>query len=220
MTAPVPVPCHDHVIVRAGGSDTDVLATLIATAFHDLPVSQWLIAGPVARQAIYPAYFRGEVEHAMAAGLVHTTADRTAAALWFPADGPAAPSAGYAGWLAAVTGPHLGRFLSFDEERDRHHPVGVTHHHLAILAVHPGRQRLGIGTALLDAHHTRLDQQGIPAYLEAASTGSRDLYLRHGYELLPDSPIRLPAGPAMWPMWRAPHPAPGKPDGRPAPEIP
>ena len=220
MTAPVPMPCHDHVIVRASDRDTEVLARLIATAFHDLAVSQWLIPGPGERRAIYPGYFAGEVEHALAEGLVHTTADRTGTALWFPADGPAAPSAGYAGWLADVTGPHLGRFISFDEERDHHHPAGVPHHYLAILAVHPARQRQGIGTALLDAHHAWLDQQAIPAYLEAADAGTRDLYRRHGYQLLPDSPIRLPAGPDMWPMWRTPRPAAGSSDRHPDPEKP
>jgi hypothetical protein len=37
--------------------------------------------------------------------------------------------------------PWTERFLAFDEALDRHHPAGLPHHHLAILAVRPGRQR-------------------------------------------------------------------------------
>jgi GNAT superfamily N-acetyltransferase len=192
----------DYAIVRASENDADALAQVIADAFHDLAVSRWLIGDPAERRAIYPGYFRMYVERALADGIVHTTADRAAAALWIPTAGPAAPPGGYTERLAAITGPDVGRFMSFDEALDAHHPVGVTHHHLAILAVHPDWQDIGIGTALLDTHHAILDQQGIPAYLEASDTGTRDLYQRHGYELRPDNPIRLPAGPDIWPMWR------------------
>lgn len=77
--------------------------------------------------------------------------------------------------------------------------------HLAILAVHPGHQGRGIGTALLRAHHARLDQAGTPGYLEASSPRNRALYQRHGYTLRPGGPFHLPGGgPPMWPMWRAP----------------
>ena len=40
-------------------------------------------------------------------------------------------------------------------------------------------------------------------YGQASDTGTRDLYLRHGYTLLPE--LRLPDdGPTMYPMWREP----------------
>jgi predicted N-acetyltransferase YhbS len=70
--------------------------------------------------------------------------------------------------------------------------------------VHPDRQNLGIGSALMARHHARLDLAGIPAYLEANHPRNRDLYLRHGY--VSAAPIRLPDGPPIWPMWRAPLP--------------
>jgi GNAT superfamily N-acetyltransferase len=83
--------------------------------------------------------------------------------------------------LAQITGPWAHRFAAFDAELDAHHLAGTEHHHLAILAVRPDRQGQGIGTALLDAHHTDLDQKGITAYLEASDERTRRIYLRHGY---------------------------------------
>jgi GNAT superfamily N-acetyltransferase len=87
-------------------------------------------------------------------------------------------------------------------------PDRLHHQYLAILAVRPGCQGRGIGTALLNARHRDLDRDGVPAYLEASSPRARDLYLRHGYTLRPGGPFRLPeGGPPMWPMWREPAPA-------------
>jgi GNAT superfamily N-acetyltransferase len=194
-------------VVPAGPADLDVLGQVIADAFQDLPQSQWLIADPAARRQILPGYFRLLAEHALASGVLQTTADRSAAALWLPAGrgGPAQP-AGFAARLAAATGRWAERFAAFDAALDRHHPPGPAHRHLAILAVRPDGQGQGTGTALLRAQHDRLDRRAEPAYLEAAEWRSRQFYRRHGY--LPSGLFYLPGGgPAMWPMWRPPRPA-------------
>jgi len=194
-------------VITAGPADTDALSHLIAHAFFALPPSRWLIADPAARRAIFPAYFRIYVEHAITTGIVHTTPDRTAAALWLPTGtGLPGPPPGYGQRLAAVAGPHHARFASFDATLERHHPAGTAHHHLSVIAVHPAHQGHGTGSMLLRAHHATLDDGGIPAYLEAATVRTRRLYQRHGYTLRPDEPIRLPdGGPLMWPMVREPR---------------
>jgi GNAT superfamily N-acetyltransferase len=208
-----------HAIVPAGPSDTEVLSQLIADAFFPLDVCRWLIPDGAARRQIFPAYFQMYVEHAMADGLVHTTPDRAAAALWIPGTGPSAPPGGYDQWLAEVTGPWVERFRIFDEQLEAHHLSGAEHHHLAILAVRPDRQGQGTGTALLQAHHAALDELGIAAYLEASSERTRQIYLRHGYDdyggpiALPGkwpagtSPGEPPAAAFMYPMRRQPRPA-------------
>jgi GNAT superfamily N-acetyltransferase len=192
-------------VVPANAADVDALSQLIAAAFHDLAPSRWLISDPGVRREIFPGYFRIYVEHALTEGVVNTTPDRAAVALWLPVGtSQPVPGPGYNARLRAATDPCTGRFRIFDRELDRHHPVGTPHHHLAILAVQPNRQQQGIGTALLRAHHATLDEAGMPAYLEAADLNSRRLYQAHGYVLQPNTPIRLPDGPEMWPMWRKP----------------
>jgi len=192
-------------VTRAGPADLDTLSQVIADAFHDLAPSRWLIADPAARRDIFPGYFRLCLEHAMTSGVVHTIPDRAAAALWIPAGEDAAGQpADYAGRLAAATDPWTGRFLAFDAALDRHHPAGVSHHHLAVLGVRPDRQGRGTGTALLRAYHEILDRDaGAPAYLEAADLRTRRIYLHHGYADH-GPPIRLPEGPLMYPMVRRP----------------
>jgi len=191
-------------VVRAGPADLDTLSQVIAAAFHELPPSRWLIPGPTARRQIFPGYFRLHVEHALADGTVHTTADRAAAALWMPVcEHPAGQPAGYGPRLRAATSPWTSRFLALDAALDQHHPAGIPHYHLALLAVRPGCQGQGTGTALLHAFHQILDHTGTPAYLEAADLRTRGIYLRRGYADH-GRPIRLPDGPLMYPMMREP----------------
>lgn len=194
-------------VIRAGERDVEVLSQVIAEAFVDLPPSQWLIPDPGARQAIFPGYFRIFVEHALANGIVHTTPDRAAAALWIPVgeEAPRLPER-YPERLRAVTTPWTPRFTEFDAALDSRHPAGTAHHHLAMLGVWPGAQGRGIGTALLQAHHHVLDQAGIPAYLEASSQRSRRLYRQHGYDDV-GPPICLTGGPQLFPMVRPADPA-------------
>lgn len=78
------------------------------------------------------------------------------------------------------------------------------HHDPALFVVRPDRQNRGIGSALLDRHHARLDRAGISAYQEANDPRNRDLPLRHGHARRPV--MRLPDGPHPWSMWRAPMP--------------
>jgi GNAT superfamily N-acetyltransferase len=196
-----------QAIVRAGHADVETLSQVVADAFGDLAPGQWLIEDATARREIFPRFYRIYVDHAMANGMVFTTVDRTAAALWVPVGlgGPEQPD-GFDERVAEVTGQWAERFMLFEHELDGRYPTDVAYHYLAILAVRPDRQGQGIGTALLDAHHAVLDQEGIAAYLEASDERTRGVYLRHGYADY-GSPVELPGGPFVYPMLRHPRTA-------------
>jgi GNAT superfamily N-acetyltransferase len=202
--------------VRAVLQDLDVLSQVIAAAFGDLPPSRWLVSDPAARARVLPGIFRILLDWAMAAGTVTTTPDRDAAALWIPAGiSPPSPPPDYPARVAAAAGDLAARFAAFDAALEEHHPAGAPHEWLAILAVRPGRQGRGTGSALLRARHRHLDRAGLGAYLEAATPRARDLYLRHGYTLRPGAPLYLPEdGPPMWGMWRDPQQPAGQSCGQ------
>jgi GNAT superfamily N-acetyltransferase len=69
--------------------------------------------------------------------------------------------------------------------------------------VRPALQGQGVGTALLADMLARCDEEGMGAYLEASNDDSRRLYERH--EFVVQQALRIPEGPSMWAMWRAPH---------------
>jgi ribosomal protein S18 acetylase RimI-like enzyme len=203
LSTPRPVP--GLTIERAGPDDAGWVADLIGAAFQPLAVAQWLVPDPQQRARVLPANFRIFVEHALAHGEVHVTADHAAVAVWFPQDGqPVPPPDRYDERLQAACGESTPRFQVLDSLFEQHHPT-TPHHHLAFLAVHPDQQRRGLGSALMAYHHARLDQLQIAAYLEASSEENRNLYQRHGYQTMGET-FRLPDSTPMWPMWRPPRP--------------
>jgi GNAT superfamily N-acetyltransferase len=191
-------------IVRAGHRDAHQVAAVIATAFQTLDVAAWLIPAPDERQRVLYGQFRILVEHALDHGTILLAGDRRAAAVWFARDTPLPEIDDYDRRLELACGQYTDRFHLLDAAFAKHHPAEA-HHHLALLAVDPDQQTHGRGTTLLEHYHTRLDQAGLPAYLEASSPRSRELYLRHGY-VDHGPPIVLPHdGPSLWPMWRQPQ---------------
>ncbi|GAA2210500.1 GNAT family N-acetyltransferase [Nonomuraea monospora] len=181
----------------ATADDAQRVADLIATAFAGLRPMAYLVPSRRDRHRIMAANFRIFVEHAVEHGEIHLIDDGPAVAVWFPYTSPLPTPHDYDRRLAEATGEWVDRFRTLDELFEKNHPA-APHHHLAFLAVHPDRQNEGLGTALLQYQHARLD--GLPAYLEASDPRNRDLYTRHGYQAR--EPFALPDGARYWPMWR------------------
>ena len=147
---------------------------------------------------------RIHVEHALTHGHVDLLSNRTGAAVWLHCHQPVPPPVHYEQRLSAACRPDTDRFATLDALMAEHHPAEA-HHHLAMLAVAPAWQRTARGSLLLRHHDARLTCTGLPAYLEASSPGSRNLYTRHGYHTR--DRFTLPDGTAFWPMWRPLLPA-------------
>ncbi|MFF2522553.1 GNAT family N-acetyltransferase [Streptomyces liangshanensis] len=192
-------------IVRADGADAEEVTSVLATGFHDDPVSCWIFPDDADRARLHPDFFRPFVELALAEGSVWTTADRAAVALWLPVDVTAHDEGPD---LRALYEPILGayhadRIGAFDVRSTANHPAHTDHQYLPFVAVLPDRVGEGLGTALLTDRLDDLDRQGVPSFLEASNERSAKLYARLGYAHL-DVTTDLPGGPSLYPMWRDP----------------
>ena len=199
---------QDLVIRDVAPVDVTEISSVLAEAMIEGPVARWLMPDDAARQRRAPGYFEIYAEHAVRYGEVYANADPdtgelSAVALWFPFTSLIPSPADYEHRLKEAAGSAFDRTCELDALLEAHHPLDP-HHYLAFLAVRPERQNRGIGSALLDRHHARLDAAGLPAYLESNDPRNRDLYLRHGYSVR--SVVRLPDGPPLWLMWRSPIP--------------
>lgn len=198
MTTTVP-------IRAATAEDVEALSAVLVDAFRTGPLADWLVPDATERREVYGRCFPLVLAHALDAGRVEVAGDGAAVAIWLPATEAVAaeePSE-FDLRLAEAAGSSLDRFLQKISACEPHHPQ-APHHYLAYLGVIPERQGTGLGSALLDHHHARLDAAGLPAFLEATNPRNRDLYLRHGYTT--PGPIELPdGGPPMWGMWRKPR---------------
>jgi GNAT superfamily N-acetyltransferase len=193
----------------------DQVAMTIARAFADLEVAEWLVPDPTERVGVLAAQFAMLVEAAAVQGEVLLgrrgsvcSGGIHAAAVWYPERvGPHMPPDDYDERLAQACGPHIDRFRRLDDAFADHHPASYPHYCLTHLATLPEHQGRGLGRALLRYTHRTLDHAGLPSYLVASNTRTRDLYARHGYA--PCLPLQLPDGLHMWPMWREPQPPTG-----------
>jgi ribosomal protein S18 acetylase RimI-like enzyme len=186
----------------ADATDIDPVADLIADAFDHLRVIHYLVPDAARRKRVAREWYRLYVEHAInGAGQVVTTADQTAAAVWFDRTGPVTEPADYTKRLADLAEDNVGRFVHLDTQMDAHHPSDP-HWHLLFLAVRPDRWSQGLGTALMNHTQARLDEQGIAAYLEATGEQNRRLYRRHDYIDMAPPTIPVSPGIGLYRMWR------------------
>ena len=199
------------LIAPAEAGQIGLVTDLIATAFHRLAVSKWLVGDPDERFAAQRGQFGIIVEHAAEHGQIYLDEAHRATAVWLDYTQPIPEPADYDRRVFGVCGPHTPRFAALDAAFEENHP-STAHHHLAFMAVLPEYQERGLGRALLARHHTMLDREGTPAYLEAANLRAARMYGKWGYRII--SRIDLPGGPSMWPMWREPADSAAPPSRR------
>ncbi len=195
----------DTLTIRPAADDADVrhAADVIARSFDHLGANRYLIPDSRQRLPIMREYFGILVEHA-ARGAGEVLLTDGAVAVWFDRTTEPAEPDRYEQRLTEITGEHLARFHELDKLLESHHPA-EPHWHLALLAVEPARWGQGLGSALMNHTHTRLDQHGTAAFLEASSPDSQRVYRRHGYTDMTPSAIRLGDGTPFYRMWRQPH---------------
>lgn len=186
-------------------AELPAVGSLIALSFDHLEQNASLVPDPAARLRVMGDFFTMLTVHAPLCGKVDVIDDPNggglaAAAVWFDRTAEQPELVGYEERLAELAGEFLPNFQALDEVFEKHHPVDP-HWHLAFLAVHPGWQSHGLGSALMDSTHEDLGRT--PAYLEATNDANIRLYRRHGYTDMDPFDIRLPDGTPFYRMWRA-----------------
>ena len=188
---------------RTQREDAAAVSAVLTAAFDDDPVFRWLAPDDETRPAVDRAFFDLVVEILAAHEDSWTTEGEVAgAALWVPYGREAMSEERgelFGAQMAELYAPYADRVEQLSAAMAAVHPA-EPHEYLWFLGVAPDRQGRGIGSRLLAPVLDRADRNGHPAYLEATSPRSRDLYARHGF--VAATPIATPGGPPLWPMWR------------------
>ena len=172
----------------------------ITEAFRDDPVCRWIWPGDGQYDAWFPTFVEAFAGAAFEYGSAHAADGFAGAALWLP---PGARSDDDA--LGVIADRSIDEslkdeafaFLGQQAELHPHEP----HWYLPLIGVDPVHRGRGLGSALLEHALRTVDQQHLPAYLEATSLRNKALYERHGFAST-GAVIQAGSSPPMWPMWR------------------
>jgi ribosomal protein S18 acetylase RimI-like enzyme len=189
----------------AEASDIPMLAETLTLAFDDDPALSWVMRTDDKREEALRRLITYFLRDSIPYGEVRATEELDACAVWVP-PGVWAKRPGvleslrmlpetlrWTGWR------RLRHFMDLDAAEYANRP-GEPHFYLAFLGIRPDRQRMGLGSALLGHTLRRLDEMGLPAYLENSNPVNLSLYLRHGFRVVNE--ITQHGGPSEWGMWR------------------
>ena len=197
---------EEPIVRRADPNELPIVADTLASAFLKDRVMRWLVPDDARRLDILRSFFAVGLERLWYPhGLVFVANGVAGAAAWLPPGQPLMDVTEQEAIGAALVeswgeyADAVGGAISTLETLHPHEP----HYYLPFIGVRAGWQGLGLGSALLRPMLKRSDEEGMPAYLEATSEQNRDLYRRHGFQVI--SPLTLPGGPTMYPMWREPR---------------
>jgi ribosomal protein S18 acetylase RimI-like enzyme len=199
----------EHRLVRATDSDTPALVDVLVRAFDDDPVACFMFCNEIRRPIALRRFFSIQLSRDyLRSGEVWTTAERSGAAIWAP---PTKARPGVRDLFRVL--PLIRELMPLDHMRQALHGLFVVeserpkipHWYLATLGTDPHAQHHGVGSTLLASTLQRVDEEGLPAYLECSKERNVSFYSRFGFEVTKEL-TAVRGGPRIWLMWREPRP--------------
>ena len=191
------------LIEQAGRADLPAVMETLALAFQTDPALSWILPDPDHRARALCSLFRVLVPTDMRAGIALRADGDEAAALW------RAPGQAHSGTLeflrsviplVATFGTALPRGLKVQGGIDAHRPKG-RFWYLHYVGVRPEHQGKGHGGRIIRAQTAVADVEGLPCWLETATTENVPLYERLGF--VTQVEWNVPGGgPHFWGMMR------------------
>jgi ribosomal protein S18 acetylase RimI-like enzyme len=195
---------------QSGGEPTvveppqvEIVVELMVGAFFEDPLWSWAFPDLLRRGEQQRQLWRLCIEGAVRYPWVWLSHTGAAASVWIPPGGTELSEE-----QAARFEPLVNELAGSDAQRvfdafallEAVHPQ-APHYYLSMLGTDPHRLGHGYGLSLLAANLAAIDEEGMPAYLEASNPANVALYQRHGFEVVTTT---APSdGPHITTMWRA-----------------
>jgi len=189
----------------AAAQDLDAISVCLTSAFLEDPVwGLWSFPDPSGRAQGTARLMRFWAGAGIRSGGVWMTERAEAAAVWIPpgvAELTPAEEEAFGPLLAEVFGERAAEASDLFEQFEQHHPSEEPHFYLSLWGTHGDHRGHGIGTALLRSTLAKIDDEGMPAYLESTNPANLPRYEALGFR--PRSSFGPPGGPVITTMWRA-----------------
>ena len=183
---------NDIKIIRLDPRQKKKAAEVVAAAFYNYPMFTGYFPDPEKRARIMPWYLGNVLNCALHYGEVYTTSEISGVIFILTPAHAILSQSEYArhgflltpfllGHRTYVRSQECEKFVEDTRERIMD---SRSHYYLWGLAVDPGRQRSGIGTALLKPFLERTDAEGMPVYLETHKEANVAYYQGVGFSLV------------------------------------
>lgn len=192
-------------IRKATGEDIPAMAAMLARAFHDDPIVDWVFRDERRRPKYTRRFFAGRARVLIGQREIYTIDGVAAAAMWArPGEwrDPPLQAMRELAILVPGVGSRVAQVVRGLVQVESRHPK-PPHWYLAVLGTDPSRQGEGLATRLLGVVLDECDRDEVPAYLETGTERNVAFYTRHGFKVTEE--LRLPKGPPVWLMWREPR---------------
>jgi ribosomal protein S18 acetylase RimI-like enzyme len=186
-------------ISKVATPDSERAVATIVTAFSGDPITRWALPEPQQYLQYAPELVRRFCGKSFEGNSALAVEGFIGAALWLKPGVEPDGDAMAALMQEAIPEQDQEKIFGFFGQMAEYHPHEPLWY-LPMIGVDPARQGMGLGGALLSHALGEIDREGKAAYLEATSTRSRDLYARHGFEVL--GTIQVADSPPMFPMLR------------------
>ena len=187
----------------ATDSDLEGVTKTLWLAFRDDPLWSWAFPE---REKLEP-WWHFMIESALRYPWVWVADEYSAASVWIPpgeTELTAEEEERVEPVLEDLVGHRASAVMELLERFEESHPRDRPHYYLSLLGTHPDRRGQGLGMALLADNLARIDEEGVPAYLESSNPDNDRRYKRLGFTRTgefstPDGRHRVAT------MWREPR---------------
>ena len=188
-----------EVRVAKAGERSKMINSLVLGFAID-PIARWLQPDASTYLAGMGPFFDAFGGRAFDHGSAFIANDGQAAALWLPPAVEPDEEAMHAAMGDSIDPSRGEDFGKMMEQVGECHP-DEPHWYLPVIAADPAYIGRGLGGELMKHALRRVDEDGVPAYLESSNPLNISLYERHGFEVMAE--ITVGASPVMTPMVRA-----------------
>jgi GNAT superfamily N-acetyltransferase len=198
-------------IVRCQAAQTATLARMLARAFRDDPLYEFVFPDAATREDLTAWDMENTVRYGVRFGEVLATPGLTGCSVWLPPGETDFTQERMADVGMLDAAQHIGEeperrlhlFIAASEAVHRR-IVPCPHWYLVLLGVDPLAQGQGIGNALLAGMLSRADEGRHPVYLETLKPANLPYYEKRGFAVCFEEALG-DGGPAVWYMVREPN---------------
>jgi ribosomal protein S18 acetylase RimI-like enzyme len=161
-------------------ADLDALTALLTEAFKHDPLWRWAFP----EEEAVATWWRFYIGSALRYPCTWLAGDFAAASVWIPPGGVELTDdeeQRVEPLLRKLVGPRAPKVTELLDRFEASHPRDAPHYYLSLLGTAGGQRGQGIGMALLAENLRRIDEEGMPAYLESSNPANNARYERIGF---------------------------------------